>query len=170
MCAACCVLHIHCAPAHRTPHTAFLWTLGIWGSEDSGRIFASTRIASLPETLCIVRISKCYKTTFRELDLFPSSGYWKETHTLLGRLKRADLNDGTSGTNTVCVSASPEDRNTPRFRNVPFSACLELPSVGKIQKSSSIVTIVRTLYILKIAVFSDVAPCNPCKNRRFGRI
>jgi hypothetical protein len=33
-----------------------------------------------------------YKTTFRTLDQFPSSGDWRETPVLLGPLERADLN------------------------------------------------------------------------------
>jgi hypothetical protein len=43
-------------------------------------------------TLSIVRNSKCYKnTTFRKLDLFPSSGEGRKTPTLLGPLEIASL-------------------------------------------------------------------------------
>jgi hypothetical protein len=40
-------------------------------------------------TLTFVRNSKYSKTTFQKLDLFPSSGEVKETHTLLDSLGRA---------------------------------------------------------------------------------
>jgi hypothetical protein len=40
-------------------------------------------------------------TTFRKLDLFPSSGEGRETPTLLGPLERANLNQWTRRTDTV---------------------------------------------------------------------
>jgi hypothetical protein len=45
-------------------------------------------------TLSIVRYFKLENTTFRKLDLFPSSGEGRRL-TLLGRLERADLNHWT---------------------------------------------------------------------------
>jgi hypothetical protein len=79
-------------------------------------------------------------TTFRKLNLFPSTGEWRETPTLLGPLETANLQwlrlALSRWPNTVGVSLpSPEDRNRPSFRNVVFSSNLELRTMDKDHKS-----------------------------------
>jgi hypothetical protein len=73
--------------------------------------------------LSIVRNSELVEnTTFRKSDLFPSSGEWKGTPTLLGPL--------------VSVSfRSHEDGKRPRFRNVVFSGCLAFRTMGPVHKA-----------------------------------
>jgi hypothetical protein len=78
-------------------------------------------------TLFIVRNSKYKKTTFRKLDVFPSSGEGKETPTVLGPpLERSNLNHWTrlalaKGPSKAGVSLpSPEDGNRSSFPNLLF--------------------------------------------------
>jgi hypothetical protein len=66
---------------------------------------------------------KLENTTFRKLDLFPSSGEW-ETPTLLGHLEKASpvMEVSSKGPNRVRVSRSPEEGNRSSFRNAVFSS------------------------------------------------
>jgi hypothetical protein len=57
---------------------------------------------SAPETLSSVRYSK--NTTFRKLDIFPSSGEGRKTLTLLGSLERANLNRWATHIAYLCLS------------------------------------------------------------------
>jgi hypothetical protein len=56
------------------------------------------------------------------MDLFPSSGEVRDTHTLLGHLERANLSHWT-GPNTAGVSLpSPEGGNRPSFQTLLCSS------------------------------------------------
>jgi hypothetical protein len=92
----------------------------------------------------LVRNSKYKKTqTFRNWISILPPGEGRETHTLLGHIKRAQINQWTwrlalsKGHNRVGVSLpSPEDGNRSSFRNVVFSSYLEFWTMHKAQKPS----------------------------------
>jgi hypothetical protein len=83
-------------------------------------------------TLSIVRYSKNLEnTTFRKLDLFPSSGEGRDTYSVGSRRK---IEVSSKGPNRVGVSPSPEDGNRFSFRNDVLSRYLEYLTMDKVQK------------------------------------
>jgi hypothetical protein len=90
-------------------------------------------------TLSIVRYSrKIGDTTFRKLDLFPSSGKGGKTPTQLSPLERVQwlILALSKGPNWVGVFPPlPEDGNRSSFRNVVSSIFLEYRTMEKVTKN-----------------------------------
>jgi hypothetical protein len=72
------------------------------------------------------------------MDLFPSSGEWRETAILLGPLEQTSITGSlalSKGPNRVVVSLrSAEDGNRSSFWNVMVSSYLELRTMDEVQK------------------------------------
>jgi hypothetical protein len=86
--------------------------------------------------LSIVRYSKqLTPPTFRELDMFPSSGEGRKTPTLLGPLERANLNRLYGTQQSRCLPPLIWLRKQSQFRKIAFYSYWEYRTMDKVYES-----------------------------------